>query len=141
MVVSFFAVALNYFLNWLFTMRLHWGHRGLAFSTACVATSNFLILYFIMRRHLGRLESAALVSLLVRLTAACVVLAAVCWAGNHFLLAHWATERFWPKFGQLIAVIVVGAGAFFACAIALRIRELEDISRVIRRRLARVAAR
>ncbi|MGH8217532.1 MAG: murein biosynthesis integral membrane protein MurJ [Steroidobacteraceae bacterium] len=141
MVVSFIAVALNLFLNWLLTMHFHWGHRGLAFSTACIATSNFLILYFIMRRHLGRLESAALVSLLTRLAGAGAVLAAVCWAGNHFLLAHWATERFWPKLGGLFAVIVVGAGAFFVCAAALRIRELEDVSRVIKRRLARVVAR
>ncbi len=141
MVVSFFAVGLNYFLNWLFTVHFGWGHRGLAFSTACIATSNFLILYFLMRRHLGRLESAALVSLLARLAGASAVLAAVCWAGNHFLLAHWATERFWPKFGALIAVIVVGAGAFFACATALGIRELEDVSRAVRRRLTRVVAR
>ncbi|HYK26129.1 MAG TPA: murein biosynthesis integral membrane protein MurJ [Steroidobacteraceae bacterium] len=141
MVVSFFAIGLNYLLNWLFTMRLHWGHRGLAFSTACVATSNFLILYFIMRRHLGRLESAALLSLLARLAGACAVLAAVCWAGNHFLLAHWATERFWPKFGQLLAVIVVGAAAFFACATAFGIRELEDVSSAVKRRLARAVAR
>ena len=141
MAVSFFAVALNLFLNWLFTMHFHWGHRGLAFSTACIATSNFLILYFIMRRHLGRLESAALLSLLARLAGASAVLAAVCWAGNHFLLAHWASERFWPKLGELLAVIVVAAGAFFVCATALGIRELEDISRAVRRRFARVAAR
>jgi hypothetical protein len=69
------------------------------------------------------------------------VLAAVCWAGNHFLLAHWATERFWPKFGRLLAVIVVGAGAFFACASAFGIRELEDVSSAVKRRLARAAAR
>ena len=141
MVVSFFAVALNLFLNWLFTMHFGWGHRGLAFSTACIATSNFLILYFIMRRHLGRLESAALVSLLMRLAAASALLAAVCWAGNHFLLAHWATQRFWPKLGSLVAVIVVGASAFFACATALGIRELEDVSRAIKRRLGRAGAR
>jgi len=139
--VSFFAVALNLFLNWLFTMHFGWGHRGLAFSTACIATSNFLILYFIMRRHLGRLESAALVSLLMRLAAASALLAAVCWAGNHFLLAHWATQRFWPKLGSLVAVIVVGASAFFACATALGIRELEDVSRAIKRRLGRAGAR
>src|SRR5215472_6903641 len=62
MVVSFIAVAVNLVLNWIFTVHLGWGHRGLAFSTACVATSNFLILYFLMRSHLGRLESRAMVT-------------------------------------------------------------------------------
>src|SRR6267154_601823 len=33
MVVSFLAIGANLFLNWLFTFRLGWGHRGLAFST------------------------------------------------------------------------------------------------------------
>ncbi len=51
---------LKLLLNWIFTVHLGWGHRGLAFSTACVATSNFLILYLLMRSHLGRLESRAM---------------------------------------------------------------------------------
>ena len=33
MYTSFVAVALNLLLNWIFTRHLHWGHRGLAFST------------------------------------------------------------------------------------------------------------
>src|ERR1700681_4363092 len=52
MFVSFSAVALNLALNWFFTLQLGWAHRGLALSTACIATSNFLILYALMRRHL-----------------------------------------------------------------------------------------
>ncbi len=141
MVVSFFAIGLNLLLNWLFTMRLGWGHRGLAFSTACIATTNFLILYALMRSHLGRLESGAMLGLLGRLTVASMALAAVCWAGDHFLLAHWATERFLPKLGTLLAVIVAAAGAFFACATVLGIRELEDVSRALKRRFAKLAAR
>ncbi len=137
MFVSFGAVGLNLFLNWLFTVRLGWGHRGLAFSTACIATSNFIILYVLMHRHLGRLESRAMLSLLLRLCAACAVLAGVCWAGDHYLLAHWAVERFWPKAASLAAVIVAGAGAFFLCASALRIREMQDISHAVQRRLRR----
>jgi putative peptidoglycan lipid II flippase len=50
MVVSFLAIGANLFLNWLFTFRLGWGHRGLAFSTGLVATINFLLLYTLMRR-------------------------------------------------------------------------------------------
>src|ERR1700683_2730975 len=50
MLVSFLAVALNLLLNWFFTFHLGWGHRGLAFSTGCIATVNFLLLYALMRR-------------------------------------------------------------------------------------------
>jgi putative peptidoglycan lipid II flippase len=137
MVVSCFAVALNLLLNWLFTVRLGWGHRGLAFSTACIANTNFLVLYALMHRHLGRLESRAMLALLWRLVAASAVLALVCWAGSHYLLAGWAVELFWPKAGSLAAVIVAGAGAFLICATALRIREMQDIVIAVQRRLRR----
>ena len=137
MVVSFSAVALNLILNWFFTLHLGWGHRGLAFSTSCIATSNFLILYFLMRRHLGALESGAMVRMLAKLAVASAVLAAICWAGMHFLLADWATEAFLPKLLSLFVVICVGAGAFFVCATALGITELREITHAVKRRLLR----
>jgi putative peptidoglycan lipid II flippase len=137
MVVSCIAVAINLALNWIFTRELGWGHRGLAFSTACVATSNFLILYFLMRSHLGRLESRAMLALLLRLAAASLVLLLVAWGGGQLLLANWAVQPFWPKCASLFLVIALAAGAFFVCANALGIAEVHDIVRAVRRRLAR----
>jgi putative peptidoglycan lipid II flippase len=136
MLVSFIAVALNLALNWIFTRELGWGHRGLAFSTACVATSNFLILYFLMRSHLGRLESRAMLALLGRVALASAVLLVVAGGGGQLLLADWAVQPFWPKCGSLLFVILLAAGAFFASANALGITEVHDIVRAVRRRLA-----
>jgi len=137
MIVSFIAVGLNLFLNWLFTFRLGWGHRGLAFSTACIATTNFVILYILMHRHLGRLESRKMLDLLIRTAGACLALAAICWSGGHYLLADWATERFWPKCGSLAAVIIAGVIVFFVCATALGIEETKEIVHAVKRRLGR----
>src|SRR5215469_16915178 len=99
MLVSIGAVGLNLLLNWIFTVRLGWGHRGLAFSTSCIAISNFVILYALMRRHLRLLETRVLITLLLKIGVASLALAAVCWAGQHFLLSDWATQAFWPKAG------------------------------------------
>ena len=137
MVISFIAVALNLVLNWFFTLHLGWGHRGLAFSTACIATTNFLILYFLMRRHLTYLESGAMLRLLSRLAVSSAVLALICWAGTHFLLADWATQHFWTKLGALTLVIATGAAAFFLCATALGITELREIMQAVKRKLRR----
>jgi putative peptidoglycan lipid II flippase len=137
MVVSFLAVALNLLLNWIFTYQLNWGHRGLAASTACVATSNFLILYLLMRSHLGRLESRAMLRLLLRVAVASAVLLAIAWAGGHWLLADWPVEAFWPKCLSLVLVIAVAAAAFCVCANALGIAEVHDIVSAVRRRLRR----
>jgi putative peptidoglycan lipid II flippase len=137
MVVSFIAVGLNLALNWLFTVQLNWGHRGLAFSTACIATSNFLILYFLMRSHLRNLESGAMLRLLAQLALPSLLLAGICWAGMHFLLANWASQPFLPKAVSLAAVIGIGGGAFFVSATALGITELQEITRAVKRRLLR----
>src|SRR6202140_1525182 len=64
MFVSFLAVGLNLLFNWIFTFQLHWGHLGVAFSTGCGATCNFLVLYVLMVRQLGGLESGRMLVLL-----------------------------------------------------------------------------
>jgi putative peptidoglycan lipid II flippase len=139
MVVSIVAVGLNLLLNWIFTVRLGWGHRGLALSTACVASSNFLTLYILMRSHLGRLESRAMLALLGKVAAASLVLLAVAAAGGHLLLANWAVQPFWPKCLSLILVIAASAGAFFLSAAAIGIGEVHDIVAAVRRRLGGAA--
>ena len=137
MLVSCIAVVLNLVLNWIFTRELGWGHKGLAFSTACIATSNFLILYFLMRSHLGRLESRAMARLLLRVAIASAALLAVAWTGQALLLSHWAVQPFWPKCADLLLVIALAAAGFFLCANALGIGEVHDIMAAVRRRLAR----
>ena len=137
MLVSFLAVGLNLALNWTLTVRFNWGHRGLALSTACVATTNFLILYALMRSHLGRLESRAMLALLSKLALASAVLLLASWAGAHFLLADWAVQSFWPKCLSLVLVIVLAAAAFFVTASALGIGEVHQIARAVHRRLRR----
>ncbi|TLY63713.1 MAG: murein biosynthesis integral membrane protein MurJ [Gammaproteobacteria bacterium] len=137
MLVSFLAVGLNLALNWTLTVRFNWGHRGLALSTACVATTNFLILYALMRSHLGRLESRAMLALLSKLALASAVLLLASWAGAHFLLADWAVQSFWPKCLSLVLVIVLAAAAFFVSASALGIGEVHEIARAVQRRLRR----
>ncbi|GAC1453558.1 MAG: murein biosynthesis integral membrane protein MurJ [Steroidobacteraceae bacterium] len=139
MVVSFLAVGLNLLLNWIFTLQLGWGHRGLAFATACVASSNFLILYVLMRAQLGTLESRAMLALLGRIAVATSCLLAVAWAGGQLLLANWAVQAFWPKLASLMLVVGAGAGAFYVAAGALGIVEVHDITRAVRRRLQRRA--
>src|SRR3984957_17522918 len=66
MIVSFLAVGLNLVFNWLFTFHLGWGHRGLAFSTGCVATCNFALLYALMHRQLDGLETRHLLITVIK---------------------------------------------------------------------------
>ncbi|TLZ57774.1 MAG: murein biosynthesis integral membrane protein MurJ [Gammaproteobacteria bacterium] len=132
------AAALRFYaIGLTLTVRFNWGHGGLALSTACVATTNFLILYALMGSHLGRLESRAMLALLSKVALASAVLLLASWAGAHFLLADWAVQSFWPKCLSLVLVIVLAAAAFFVTASALGVGEVHEIARAVHRRLRR----
>jgi putative peptidoglycan lipid II flippase len=136
MMVSFAAVGLNLLFNWIFTFRLGWGHRGLAFSTGCVASCNFLVLYWLMRGHLRGLQSQRLVAMLAKVTVASAALVAVCLASSHWLLADWATQPFWQRLAVLLLTIATAGGAFVVCGARLHIEELDELIKGVRRRLS-----
>ena len=137
MLVSLVAVVLNLAFNWLFTFRLGWGHRGLAFSTGCIATVNFLLLYALMRRHLKGLESRRMLVMLGKVAVSAAALVAVCAASSRWLLADWQTQGFLTKLGALLATVVVGALVVAGCGVALHIEELKEVQGAILRRLRR----
>ena len=135
MIVSFLAIGANLFLNWLFTFRLGWGHRGLAFSTSLVATINFLLLYALMRRHTRRLETRQMLTSLGKICLASALLALVCWVANYWWLDEWARLRFFQKLGALLVAIACGAMTFFGGAFLLRVPEVQDVVDLLRRRV------
>jgi len=137
MLVSFLAVALNLLFNWIFTFHLGWGHRGLAFSTGCIATVNFLLLYWLMSRQLKGLESRRMLIMLAKVTLAAAALAAVCAASSHWLLSDWQTQRFLRKLGALLVTIIVGGLVFAGAGVALHIEELKELQGALSRRLRR----
>src|SRR6266568_2866573 len=135
MVVSFLAIGANLFLNWLFTFRLGWGHRGLAFSTSLVATINFLLLYWLMWRHTRRLETRQMLIGLGKICVASALLVLICWAANHWWLDAWARLRFFSRLCALLLAIAFGATSFFGSAFLLRVPEVQDLVDLLRRRI------
>ena len=141
MLVSFFSIAVNYGLNQWFTFHLHWGHRGLAFSTGLVALTNFALLYLLMHRHVKRLETRQMAATLAKLAAAGAALGAVCWAALRWVLPVAAHAGLLGKAMALFAAIGVAGAVFFAVAFLLRIEELDDVAAMARRKLGRFVKR
>jgi putative peptidoglycan lipid II flippase len=139
MLVSFLAVGLNLLFNWLFTFHLGWGYRGLAFSTGCIATCNFLLLYVLMRRQLRGLETRRLLLMVAKSAAAALPLAAICAASTHWWLADWATQSFLKTLSALLGTIVAAALAFLGAGAALHIDEIKELQRAVLRRLRRAS--
>ncbi len=134
MYVSFFAVALNLMLNWIFTRQLGWGHRGLAFSTGCVATCNFIFLYALMHHHLKGLETRRMSALLIKVSLASAALAVVCWCAQRWLFFDWAQMAFAARLGGLLMTIGLGILIFVSCGTLLRIEEMHELTGALRRR-------
>ena len=137
MYMSFLAVALNLLLNWIFTRHLGWGHRGLAFSTGCVATAISWCCTGLMHRHLKRLETRRMSVLLAKVLLASLGLTLVCLASQHWLMAGWAHLSFMPRLALLLLTIAASIAAFLACGTALRIEELQDLMLAVNRRVHR----
>jgi putative peptidoglycan lipid II flippase len=134
MVVSLFSIGLNIALNWFFTFHLNLGHRGLALSTSLVALTNFLILYAMMRRYVGRLETGVMLRTLAKLFLAGALLAGICFSAQYFdfISPEWSL---WRKALGLTITIAAGAAIFFGAAYLLRVDEVRDVVELMRAKL------
>jgi putative peptidoglycan lipid II flippase len=137
MVVSLLSIGLNVALNWFFTFRLELGHRGLALSTSLVSITNFLILYAMMRRYVGRLETGVMLRTLGKLLLAGAFLAGICLGAQHFLFTS-LSDALWQRALGLTITIAVGAAAFFGTAYLLHVAEVRDMAVLVRGKLGKL---
>ena len=135
MLVSLCSIAINFLLNYYFTFHLKLGHRGLALSTSLVAFSNFAMLYTMMRRYAGRLETGAMIRMLAKLSVAGGLLVGICLLAQNFIFSfHAGSNALRTAFGLLLT-IGVGGAAFFGVAYLLHVAELRDVVELVRRKL------
>ncbi len=137
MFVSFFSIATNYLLNQFFTFYLGFGHRGLALSTSLVAVINFVILYRLMLRKEGGLDTRSVVSGLVKPLLSSVPMVLVCLAARHWVFAGLETMSFVMKIVSVTGTIGVAGAAFGVSVLWLRIEEVEELRAMVLRKLGR----
>jgi peptidoglycan biosynthesis protein MviN/MurJ (putative lipid II flippase) len=137
MAVSIFSIITNLILNWFFTFHLGFGHRGLALSVSVVAIINFLLLYMMMLRYAGPLETGALLGLLAKLVVPLALLAGVCWLALATMFYPGAHLPEWQKVFGVLLTISVAAVVFFGSAFLFRVNEVRDVVDLVRRKLGR----
>ena len=137
MLVSFGSIALNICLNWLLIFRFGFGHSGLALSTAVSATLNFAVLYFLMHRFAGTLESRKFALSVSRCLVAAALLGVVCWSAQTWA-SHWLNDStFLIRLTTLLATISVGAAVYVVACLVLRVESMQDAANAVRRKLKR----
>ena len=137
MMVSFVSIATNYVLNQIFTFQLHFGHRGLALSTSIVAVINFAVLYVMMARHIHGLETKSLLANVMKLALSAAPMILICVGAQHWVFAHLDRMAFLPKAGGVVGTITLAATAFAGTTALLHIDEMEDVMRLVKRKLGR----
>jgi putative peptidoglycan lipid II flippase len=137
MMVSIFSIIVNFALNWFFMFQVGLGHRGLALSTSLVALTNFLLLYIMMRRYAGRLETGALLALLGKLLVPLALLSGICWLGLATLFPTGARLPEWQRIFGVLLVIGTAAAVFFGSAFLFRVDEVRDVVDLVRRKFRR----
>ena len=134
MMVSIFSIIVNIGLNWFFMFKLGLGHRGLALSVSLVAIINFLLLYIMMRKYAGPLETGTLMALLAKLVVPLALLAGVCWLSLETMFYPGAHLPEWQKIFAVLLVITVAAAVFFGSAFLFRVDEVRDVVALVRRK-------
>lgn len=139
MLVTFMGIGLNVLLNWQLTFRMGMGHRGLALSVGLVAMIDFLVLYFLMRRAAGGMQTFLLLGSLGRIVLAGGALAGVCAVGQHWLAPWLEASSLLDRVWSLLAVIAAGATVYFGMCALLRVEEARDAVALVRRKIIRRA--
>lgn len=131
--VSLGSILVNLAMNSLFTLQLGWGHRGLAFAVSTVATVNFLLLLFSIRRRVGELAKGGFVGVLwVGLITA--VMGGVCW-GVLTLLTSALGKSFVARLATVFLCMGVSGVVVWIGGRLCRMEEVEEIFDLLRRRL------
>jgi putative peptidoglycan lipid II flippase len=138
MMVSILSIAINFVLNWFFMFKLGLGHRGLALAVSLVAIINFVLLYIMMQKHAGSLETGALFGLLAKLIIPLALMAGICWLSLQTMFYPGAHLPGWQKVFGVLLVIGVAAAVFFGSAFLFRVDEVRDVVDLIRRKVKRL---
>jgi putative peptidoglycan lipid II flippase len=134
-IVSMATVLINAGINIMLVRVL--GFRGLALGTSIAALFNAITLLVLLRRHLGGLIDARLVSSVLRIVVASAIMGVVAVAASR------AMEGWVPGAGLLEQIARVGVtiglslAVLAASAWLLRIREFGEGMALVTRRLAR----
>lgn len=121
----------SYWLSFHLFPALGWlplGGLALGFSLSNILEA--LLLLWLLRRKMGRLDGRRLLNGLIKMSA----------AGSAMLLAMWGVGRVtavWPLFIQLVMVSLLGGIVYILSSHLLRIEELNQIVAYGRRRLRR----
>jgi len=114
-----------------------YGHVGVALATSLVALVNFFALALLLRKRIKRINGRDIFSSFLKIAGASAALTVVCYFSYHFIYVRFGSGTFTLKIVEAFVPIALGGIVFVIAAKLLRVHELEQAFRMIRRKLAR----
>lgn len=126
-VIAFFAVVANIILDLILMRPL--AHGGLALATSLVAVLNMSLLFWLLRRKIGRLGGRRILLNFIRVLIASSLMGIVCWLVVKAFEPYVATLGF--RILQVGIAIVAGLIALAVASTILRIKEMRTIWEIV----------
>lgn len=114
-----------------------YGHAGVALATSVVATVNFIALVVFMKRRIKRLNGREILSSLAKVVAASAVMSAVAYGSYFMLTNYFADKGLTVRLIEAFVPIGLAGIVFVIAAKLLRVSELEQIFKTLRRKFGR----
>jgi putative peptidoglycan lipid II flippase len=134
MMASLFSIVINYAVSKITVDYLGIGHIGLALSMSAVSIVNFAILFFFMRRKLGRIEGGRLLSTFAKVMLASTAMGAVCWLVSSQIEINLGMDRLFARLVNVGVSVAVGIAVFCLGARLLKVDELTQLTGALARR-------
>jgi putative peptidoglycan lipid II flippase len=125
--VSFFV---NLTLNALLMWPLQIG--GLALATSIAATSNFLMLYFLLTRRIGNIGTGRVLGSLGRFLLSGTAMGIFAFIASYF--AGRIQKGFFADVASLVLIIILSVGVYVLSSMAFGVREIKSVAQWISKR-------
>ncbi|MDD5438531.1 MAG: murein biosynthesis integral membrane protein MurJ [Patescibacteria group bacterium] len=135
--VSIVSLAAN--LGLAIILKGPFGIIGLAAAFTVDAFAQFLVLWYLLRRKFGHLESREVGLTLTKIVLSSIALFGFGWLARQAVGTVFQLRTFWEVLLQAVAAIVVGGGAFYLVATLLRIDEMREFVNTVKLKLYRQA--
>jgi putative peptidoglycan lipid II flippase len=140
MIGSLLSIIINYGVATLTVDHLRIGHSGLALSISAVAIVNFLFLFILMRRKLGKIEGRSLAMVFIKVLAASCMMGAVCWIVSRQIERYLGLELLFDRLIVVGVSIAIGIAVLYPSARLMKLNEVDQITGVLKRKFRRATS-
>ncbi len=126
-IIALFAVVANIILDLILMRPLAQG--GLALATSLVAILNMSILFWLLRRRIGKLGGKRILTNFIRILIASSIMGGICWLVARTLEPYVITTGF--RILQVGAAIMAGLITLAVASSILRIKEMKTIWEIV----------